>query len=230
MDGINDNYSRGFFIDHIFTDWQFEKYISGDVAGDGVFSKVIYDEEKLSLSRREVILKAHAVCGTQKISLTKKYIINSSGMNIQYIIHNDSDTVFKSKFCVESNFSIPGFTTQDTNPFKVLLATETEALEVDSQKSSKECLKKGYLSNINVVQISDLNDSISFSFEPNENCSYCFYPLMYNRPKDMFCSNGLSRTALVSTLFWDLDIEPGKETEKNFNFTIYATHKQKKRK
>ena len=230
FDGYADGYIRGFFIDHIFTENQFEKYIRGEVCGDGIFSKVLYEEVKFSSNQKEITLRAQAVCGGQNLVLTKKFIINSSGMNIQYLIRNESDSVFQSKFCVESNFTDVHFTTEKTGNYKVLLVTDTEAKEVDSEKFSVECFENGSIPDINVVQIFDEEEGISFSFEPNENCSYCFYPLSFKRPDTDTKENKVAGKTYVSTLFWNLEIEPGKEIEKNFNFAVYTPRKNRKKK
>ena len=228
FDGCTDDYARGFFVDHIFSDDQFNKYINGEVAGTGIFSRVIYEQIKFSSSHRELQLKASAVCSGQKISLIKKYLINSSGMNVQYIIKNESDRKFNAKFCVESNFANIGFDTEASIPYKVDVANAKQTKEIESRKKSRDCYTNGYASNIFVVQVSDPKNEISFVFEPNENCNYCFYPLVFKRPDEKSGMNTPVGETFVSTLFWELDIEPGKETEKNFNFSIYSTHKHKK--
>jgi len=223
---VSDGYERGLFIDHLFTEDQFKKYLSKEAAGQGIFSQVLYEEVKFSAKHHELLLKARASFGNQCVSITKKYIINSSGMNIQYILKNESESQLKSKFCVESNFAHVDFTPENPGNYKVLVATETEAREIDTGKSSLECFDSGSVPNINVVQITDENNGISFSFEPNENCSYCFYPLTFVK-KDINKALGMT---YVSTLFWDVDIAPGKEIEKNFNFTIFSSHKSRKKK
>lgn len=229
FDGCQDRYVRGFFVDHLFNDDQFNKYLNQEITEDGVFSRVLYEEIKFSSKQNELSLKARAVSNGQIVSILKKYIINSSGMNIQYIIKNESESPLKAKFCVESNLAQVDFTEEDSGTYKVLLATDTEAREVDTSKSSRECFDSGSVSNINVVQITDEKNGISFSFEPNENCNYCFYPIKIERP-DPFAQKMVSLgITYVSTLFWDIDIQPGKEIEKNFNFTIFSSHKIRKK-
>lgn len=220
-----DGYERGLFIDHLFTEDQFQKYLNKEAAGEGIFSQVLYEEVKFSAKHHELLLKARANFGNQPVSITKKYTINSSGMNIQYILKNESEVQLKSKFCVESNFAQVDFTPENTGAYKVLVATETEAREIDTEKTSLECFENGAVHNINVVQITDDQNGISFSFEPNENCSYCFYPLTFIH-KELEKALGMT---YVSTLFWDVDIAPGKEIEKNFNFTIFSPHKTRKK-
>ncbi|MCF0126086.1 MAG: DUF1926 domain-containing protein, partial [Clostridia bacterium] len=205
FDGVSDGYDRGFFIDHLFSDEQFKNYIKMESAGSGIFSKILYEEVKFSSKHHELLLKAHALFEGKSVTLLKKYIINSSGMNIQYILKNESNEPLHGKFCVESNFAHIDFSSENDGAYKVLLATDTEAREVDTEKSSLQCFTKGYISNINVVQITDDNNGISFSFEPNENCSYCFYPLKFVRP-DLKGNKVPLGMTYVSTLFWDVDV------------------------
>ncbi len=229
FDGITDGYERGLFVDHLFNENQFQNYLNKRNADSGIFSKIFYSEVKFNAKHHEVILKASALYGKQPVSITKKYTINSSGMNIQYILTNESDSELKTKFCVESNFAHIDFSPENSGAYKVLLATDTEAREVNSEKSSVECFDSGYVSNINVAQITDETNGISFSFEPNENCSYCFYPLTFARPDFITHEQVPLGMTYVSTLFWDIQIEPGKEIEKNFNFTIFSSHKTRKK-
>lgn len=229
FDGVTDGYERGLFIDHLFTEDQFQAYLNQESAGDGIFSKVVYEEVKFSAKQHELFFKARGILGSQMVTITKKFIINSSGMNIQYILKNESDSDLKAKFCVESNFAQIDFSEENSGAYKVLLATNTEAFEVATEKATKEIFAKGYVPNINVAQITDEANGISFSFEPNEDCSYCSYPIVFNRP-DIHTGNLVPLgITYVSTLFWDLQVPPGKEIEKNFNFTIFSTHKARKK-
>ena len=69
---------------------------------------------------------------------------------------------------------------------------------------------------------------ISFVFEPNEKCYYCFKPIKFNRPG--FNLEKIEPVSLTyaSSLYWDINIEPGRETEKSINFTIIPVKKIKK--
>ena len=50
-------------------------------------------------------------------------------------------------------------------------------------------------------------------------------PVIFHRPD--YYTNQLTTTdaTFVSTMFWDIDIEGGKETEKTINFTITSVKK-----
>ena len=81
---------------------------------------------------------------------------------------------------------------------------------------------------LDVVRLTDTKRGVSFAFEPNENCGYYYSPIIFHRPD--FITSKLMTTAatFVSTLYWDIDIESGKETEKTINFTITSVKKAKK--
>lgn len=230
FDGIDDNYDRGIFVDYIFDKNQFENYINELSSGDGIFSRTKYSELKFSRHHNELQLDAIAFFGKekQKIYLRKKYTINSTGMNVQYIIRNESDKILNAKFAIESNFANTNYNPNNERFFNIEVADSDFVRTLDSQKSTKELYQNEELSNVDVVRLSDSENGVSFSFEANENCGYYYSPLIFNRPNNdnsVLCP--VSMTS-VSTLFWDINIEPKKETERNINFTISNIKKERK--
>lgn len=231
-DGVTDDYERGIFIDHFFTEEQFNKYIQNQPAGDGVFSKIQYSELKYSQAHHEISLYAHALWKptNQKVYLRKKYIINSTGMYVQYIIRNESNKRLTAKFAVESNFANTNFDAENTVYHTIDVVDAGNKIEIDPTKGVAEQIQQGELQKITAARIYDTESSISFVFEPNENCGFCYNPIFYKRP-DTTASNIVTvDVTTVSTLFWDIDIEPGMETEKNINLTIIPVRKIKKTK
>ena len=87
--------------------------------------------------------------------------------------------------------------------------------------------KKSKLNNIQIIRLSDKPNGISFVFEPNEKCGYCMNPIKFNRPG--FDQEKIEPVNLTyaSSLFWDINIGPGMETEKSINFTIIPVKKIK---
>ena len=229
-DGVDDGYKRGIFIDHIFTEQQFSKYLNNEPAGDGVFSKVNYTETKFNNKHFEIILSAKANClpSKQMILLKKKYVINSTGMYVQYIIKNESEKPLKAKFVVESNFAHTNFNIDDLYYYNLEVANENEKLTIDTNESVADKFLNGELNNIEVVRLTDQKNGISFCFEPNEDCSYCYNPIYFNRP--IFSSTKPDSVSMtfVSSLLWDIEIEPGMEIEKTVNFAISNVKKEKK--
>lgn len=228
FDGNEDGYFRGIFVNHIFSESQFEKYINGDVAGDGIFSKIVYSEVKFNGVHREVQLKATANYSGTVIELLKKYVINSSGMNVQYILRNIGSRKFSARFIVESNFADLNFESGKEPSYKVEAAHETNRTVIEKVIPSKEMFDDGVIKNVNAVLVTDTENDVSFTFEPNETSDYCFYPLTFSRPNTLEYNNVPVGNTLVSSLFWNLEIDPGKETEKNLNFTIFSSHKKRR--
>ena len=229
FDGYDDDYDRGFFIDHLFTEGQLELYVKGEPAGDGVFSRIQYSQLKYSQKHHEVQLCARAVWKPtgQTVYLRKKYVINSTGMYVQYILRNESDKPLKAKFAVEANLCDISFLTDKKSGLSLETVDNGEVVSLNTEVSTQEMNRRGKLNNVQLVRLSDKPNGISFVFEPNEKCSYCFNPIKFNRPG--FNSEAIEPVNLTyaSSLFWDINIEPGLETEKSINFTIIPVKKIK---
>ena len=229
-DGAEDGYNRGILVDHLFGDEQFERYITGEAAGDGVFSRIYYKEIKFSASRKELQLIAEAEYKPthQKVSLKKKYVLNSNGLMVQYILKNESTKPLKLKLAVESNFADVNFENETINYLNVEVAEKEQVQVLDSKKSTQQFYKSGKLMNVEAIRLTDGTKGVSFGFEPNEHCGYFYMPVIFHRPD--YYTNQLKTTAatFVSTMFWDIDIESGKETEKTVNFSITSVKKNSK--
>ena len=221
FDGADDGYKRGLLIDHLFDENQFERYLNGETAGDGVFSRIFYKEIRFSASKKEIQLIAEAEYKPthQKVSLRKKYIITSGGMSVQYILKNESSKPLKLMLAVESNFADVNFENEQIHWMNV------EAADKDQLHVLTE---KGSVSAIQAVRLTDSTKGISFSFEPNENCGFYYNPLIFKRPDFITGELKVCSATFVSTLFWDVEIECGKETEKMINFGITSVKKEKK--
>lgn len=229
-DGVEDLYKRGLFVDHILSEENFNKYINGENSTDGVFSRIFYKELKFSASHREIQLVAEAEYKPthQKISLRKKYLINSNGMNIQYIIKNESDKKLNLKFAVESNFCDLNYLQDNPGYYNIEVLDDNQLSIIDSKTSTVKLNKENKLNSVEAIRITDSLKGISFGFEPNENCGFYYAPIIFNRPDFITDSIEQVGATFISTLFWNIDIEPGKETEKNINFSITSVKKEKR--
>lgn len=229
-DGCTDDYERGLFVDHIFSKDDFDKYISGIPSGNGIFSKVQYQELKYVQNHHEVQLSAEAVIKplNQKVYLKKKYIINSNGMNVQYIIKNESEKTLRAVFAVENNFAHTNFNPENITYYNLEIVNNNEKIDLDTKKSTEKLNKKNKLNQVDTIRLTDTESGISFGLESNENCNYCYYPIIFKRPD----FNGVDivpvHMTFVNTMFWNVEIEPGKETERTINFTITSVRKEKK--
>lgn len=230
FEGCSDYYKRGLFVDHVIPKKNFDSYLEGLPVEDGVFSRIQYKELKFTSKRHEVLLSAEATIKPtkQKIFLRKKYIINSDGMNVQYILRNDSDKNLECTFAIETNLAHTNFDGENITYYNVEVIDNNEKIDLDSSKSTVKLNKKNKLSAVDAVRITDVESGVCFGFEPNENCSYFYSPILFKRPD--FFSNKITpaNMTFVSTMYWNIKLEPGKETEKTINFTITPVKKLKK--
>ena len=149
-------------------------------------------------------------------------------MYVQYILRNESNKPLIAKFAVESNITNISFGKKEDSGFSIESAGNEQVYKINTELPSNKNDIKSKLNNIQTVRISDLTNGISFVFEPNEKCSYSYIPLFIKRAG--FDSENLQNVnqIAVSSLWWDINIEPGRETEKSINFTIIPVKKIKK--
>lgn len=230
-DGCSDLYERGLFVDHVLTEAQFQNYLQGKPAGDGVFSRIQYSEIKYQMKHHEVQLGAEAVFlpTKQKLYLKKKYIINSTGMIIQYILKNESEKPLDAYFVIESNFAHTNFEPENITYYDIDVVDGENIINLESDKSTEKLLSENKLKDVSIIRITDSESGISFGLEPNENCGLNYYPLIFKRPDFNGDEIVPVHMTFVTSMFWHVQIEPGKETERTINFTITAVKKTKKR-
>lgn len=229
-DGVSDDYKRGFFVDHLFTQDQFNIYIHNEPAGDGIFSRIQYSQIKFSQNHHEIQMEAYAIWKptNQQIHIIKKYIVNSNGMYVQYIIKNESSKPLNAYFAVESNIANTNFNPENIIYHNIELIDNGEKIELDGTEGTAKLLKSKKLQQITTARISDTQSGIAFVFEPNENCGYSYNPIIFKRPNNKQDNIVPVDLTSVSTLFWHIEIEAGMETEKNINFTTIPIKKIKK--
>lgn len=227
FEGYDDNYERGLFIDHIFSEDEFNAYIQNKPSGNGIFSKYIYSELDFSSQRKEVKLVAEAKFqNRQKISLKKKYVCYSSGMMIQYILKNESSELLKAKFAVESSFAQTNFNAKDFNAFSLDIVTNGKRQEINTKTSSYELNDSGKLSDVEGIWVTDTDNNITFVFEPNESCGMSFNPIVFKRPEYTTGELIPAGMTFANTMFWDIVLTPGMEMEKTINFSIFSQKKK----
>lgn len=228
FEGFNDNYERGLFVDHLFTDEEFADYLDNKPSGKGIFSRAFYNESKFSSKNKEVLLFTQAnYKNRQKVLLKKKYVAYSSGLMIQYILKNESNSPLKAKFVVESSFAQTNFNATDFNAFNLEIITDNTKKEIDTKSSSKLLNNDGTLFNVEGVQLTDTDNSTSFVFLPNESCGFCFEPIVFKRP-DYFTGELVPASmTFSSSMFWEVNLESGMEMEKTINFSIFFQNRKK---
>lgn len=229
FEGVSDGYERGLFVDHLFTENEFADYIANKPSGNGIFSRRLYSEIKFSAEKKEVQLGAKALFGkNQQVSLKKKYVATSGGMMVQYILKNESDRKLSAKFAVESSFAQINFNAESFNAFKLEILSGDEKQEIDTCASSAELNESGRLSNVQGYLVTDTDNSISFMFEPNEECGLSFVPIVFSRPEYTTGELVPAGMTFANSIFWDINLEPGMETEKTINLSIFSQHKKRR--
>lgn len=225
FEGINDNYQRGLFVDHIFEKSDMEKYIKCQNAGNGVFSEVQFNEKKFDAARHEILMEGKGEFSElrQPLSLRKKYIVSTNGFIIQYILKNESPLPVKGFFAVESNFAQTVDLEDNVNQYQIELIADGERVALDENNSFNK--NEG----VSVIQISDVKDNANFVFEPNEEAGFACSQIIFNRPDshgNIICA---SKT-FTSALYWTIELSGGMEIEKTINLSIVDTKKKRSKK
>ena len=149
-------------------------------------------------------------------------------MSVQYILKNESNKPLNLKLAVESNFADINFENNEISWINVEAADKEHVHTIDSRTSTIELNLQDKLSSIQAVRLTDTVKGVSFSFEPNECCNYFYTPIIFKRPDYHTGKLITSSATFVSTLYWNIEIESGKETEKMINFGITSVKKEKK--
>ena len=226
FDKVNDEYNRGLFIEHVFSKEEFASYKKGLPSGCGIFSKVLFKEQEFNAQRKEIRLRGDGTYSLLNlpVSLRKKYIMNSNGFTVQYILKNEGPIAFKGNFVVESNFAQTDFSEASTNSYKVDLISSGNGITYD------QITKPASQKDISFLQITDTSNNISFVYEPNEEAGISCRPLYFKRPVIDSSTPQIAGTTFVSSLFWDVDLPAGRELEKTINFTIITPKKRRTKK
>ena len=229
-DGLDDNYFRGIFVDHLFEDEEAKKYCKGEPCRNGMFSAKRYKETMFSSQRQEIHFEARTKFSTmdQPILLKKNYIIKANGITVQYILKNEGPIAVQGKFAVESNFAELGLLNPNYKPYSIEIASGRDILTGSSASYCRETVQGGLVSKASAVQITDSNSNVSFMFTPNEEAGATFFPVTFKRRNmDTDILQNESRT-FVTALIWDVDLAAGMEVEKTITLTITQTRKRKK--
>ena len=227
FDKVNDNYERGLFVEHVFSKEEFSDYKKGVPSGCGVFSKALFREAEFNGTKKEIKLKGEGTYSNLDIpiSLRKRYLINSNGFMVQYILKNEGPIAFKGNFVVESNFAQTDFSEASTNSYKVDLISSGNGITYD------QITKPASQKDVSFLQITDTSNNISFVYEPNEEeAGISCRPLYFKRPVIDSSTPQIAGTTFVSSLFWDVDLPAGRELEKTINFTIITPKKRRTKK
>lgn len=221
FDKFDDNYDRGIFIEHLFTESEFKDYKKRLPTGNGIFTRVRFAEKKFDAKKKEISLAGIGFYGNsrQRVSLLKKIIATSNGFTIQFILKNESDRRLQGVLVTESNFAQTDFSSAEKNSYCLEVITK-------NKKEVPEISKKGIsLEKVSFAAVTDYSNSISFIFEPNEDASLFCMPLTFKRPKTTK-ELTTAGTTFVTSICWNVDLESGMEMEKYISFNIVIPRKK----
>ncbi|WP_296322422.1 alpha-amylase/4-alpha-glucanotransferase domain-containing protein [Treponema sp. UBA3813] len=226
FDKVDDKYHRGIFIDHLFSLDEFSDYRRGAPTGNGVFSQVIFRQLDFDAHRHEIKFSGTGTYSPIQASITliKKYIANSTGFTIQYILKNDSPFDLKGVFVVESNYAQTDFSSVKANSYRVALISADEKNEIEMKDSPR------FTKRVTDIQITDASNDISFVYTPNDPCDFVCMPIIFRRPSTSNDTPTVSGNVFVASLCWNIELEAGKEIEKNITYTITIPKKRSKKK
>lgn len=225
FDKIEDKYHRGLFVDHLFSTEEFAEYKKGNPVGNGIFSQIVFKQLSFDAHRHEIKLTGTGTFSPiqANVTLIKKYVANSNGFMIQYILKNESAFDFKGVLAVESNYAQTDFSSVKANSYKVETIANNEKAEIDAKDSPRQVKKVSY------AQITDTSNDISFIYEPNELCDIACMPLIFRRPSSVSDMPTISGNAFMFSLCWNIELEAGKEIEKTINYSIIVPKKRAKK-
>lgn len=229
-DGVDDNYFRGIFVDHLFEDDEAKKYCRGEPCRNGMFSAKRYKELFFSSQKQEIHLETKTKFSTldQPILLKKNYIIKSNGITVQYILKNEGPIAVQGKFAVEANFAELDLLNPNYKPYSIEIVSGQDLVNGTSAAPCVQSVSGGLVQKASAVQITDCNSNVSFMFTPNEEAGVTFFPVTFKRRNmDTDILQNESRT-FVAAFIWDVDLAASMEIEKTINLTITHTRKRRK--
>ncbi len=216
FDEVTDYYPKKLFLEHLIDFEHFEKFTEDTSNSNAVFSQIVYSEHNFDRVRKELTLNATALFGVlqQPVSLKKKFLFSQNGIQVQYILKNDSPLPLKCYFAVESNLCLTG------------TSNEEQLIEIISADNKEQsCPDQIYIrqDGVSFVQFTDVQNKNVFSFQPNEEAGLCIQPLYISRPVN---GNTEKRyQATTTSFFWKIDIPPSYELEKTLFLGICSTKK-----
>lgn len=195
--------SGGLFVDHVFAQDDLDRLeSSGELPAQPVFSNSTYQDVSFDSSRHEVFLRAHSTFGQlqQPLSLKKQYSFRNEGLQVQYILKNESPLALSAYFACELGLSL------SKNRHKMPLMT------VYTQDTRKDCeIERSFFRDVAWVQIADSGSLVTFTLEANENPSVSILPVQCG-------DKPASPDGVRVFLYWKVELGPGFETEK----TVFA--------
>lgn len=172
-----------------------------------VFSSSLYQEESLEIARKEVVLKVSGVYGAfdQPVSLKKRFLFKKNGVQVQFILKNDSPLNLSGVLATGLGFAL-------SLPKKTPPSVSVFAGEARHEVPDGLSLFTG----AEWLLICDADSGVRFNIEANES------PDLALRTEETgpAGAQGFRAKSVGAVLYWPVDLSPGYETEKTVFLTI----------
>ncbi len=196
--------SGGLFIDHFIANDDLSHIFDGSIQSvKPVFSETIYQDVAVDTARHEISLKANGFFGSfqQPVTLRKQYSFRNEGIQVQYILKNDSPLNLSGVFLIELDLAIP-----ETKLHSQIMTVYSR----DNRQESK--IQSGSFEDVSWMQIDDPENGVKFTLDANENPSVVVRPVLCANPKSSDGSTGIEGIRVF--LSWKVDLGPNYEMEK----------------
>jgi hypothetical protein len=180
-----------------------DKIRSGEIAtAHPVFSGSLYQEISVDTSRHDIQLKTSGLYGTfqQPVSLRKQYSFRNEGIQVQYILKNDSPLNLSGIFLIELDLSLPE------------IRQKEQIVTVYAHEIRQEChIETGHFDDVSWLQIDDPENGVKFTLDANENPSVSVFPVL----AALSLSGKHKPTAGLRIFqYWKVELGPNYEMEK----------------
>ncbi len=189
--------AHGCFVDHFLDRDEAASLAAGKTpASAPVFADKPYQETGVDSPKHEIQLRANGLFGPfqQPISLRKQYAFRSEGVQLQYILKNESPLNLTGSFAISVDLAVGEC--RGSLP-QVSLYSGENRIEVPAGNMTRD--------DVEWVRVDDGEAKARFTLETNENASVTTLP---GRGKDGEISG------LRLYLRWNVDLGPNYETEK----------------
>ena len=208
----------GLFIDHLISKDELEVIKEGDfqsAIAKPVFCENFYQDIRFDRLKFELLMKTEGSFRSfnQSVSLRKQFNFNDQGVQVQYILKNESPFNLSAYFMVEIDISVSPI--ENKSPIVSVYA--------DDQKyeASQE---KNIFSKVSWVQIEESEGKTIFTVESNELAGCIILPI-YEKISD--AKNPIM--GLRNLFYWRVDLNSGFETEKLLFFKVDAKKASKEK-
>lgn len=196
---VNRNYvecnssSAGLFLDHFISAEDAQRIRNGLLPLEQpVFAATYYQDAAIDASRMELHLRTNGFYGSfqQPILLRKQYMFRNEGIQVQYILKNESPFPLSGIFMIELDIALSAALLK--NP---VMAVYTE----DARKEGP--IEQCTYDDVSWIRLDDVETGTRFTLDSNENPTATIVP-----------DNNLLCTRIY--LSWKVELSPNFETEK----------------